>query len=445
MTRKTKRILGGVVGTISVLAVVLLLANKLLNQPQRIAYLPANYDRQDTAHEIPPTSPITTEKQDKQYEFGGYTYGLRLTTDKPYFPYMLGGKVTGTIELLKDGRPAKMLPATARNNYAPHRPDDPLVAEISIEGLMVPNRPFYNDSSNSPQSYREPAVNLAYIYSPQTIAVTADTTTGREFTTTVIDLSTGHATFELVNGGANSPNSVVDIRIAGSIGPLPEGDWEKAMMFTSANLVMEDKVRNFVELPIQTAVTKSTIYYNLQFDPPFVIAQQNRKVKITVKAYDSETNQPYVGIDHKVLLISHPLRKYRGYIGYAGVYEVGSLTATGGEFKDGKLSNQISGATPTIEVELKQGVGEAIFLYNGKQWLAPELNFSVLSADAAKALNSRVGWTTTRDGQIPIETTDQAKPQSIDRGKFDEVTGGATDKYISYDYQQLWQAFFDAP
>ena len=65
MTRKTKRILGGVVGTISVLAVVLLLANKLLNQPQRIAYLPANYDRQDTAHEIPPTSPITTEKQDK--------------------------------------------------------------------------------------------------------------------------------------------------------------------------------------------------------------------------------------------------------------------------------------------------------------------------------------------------------------------------------------------
>lgn len=386
VTKKIKKIIGISIGAAILLTAILLLVNKpeILDLKQaKTAELPANYDQQ-TANEIPVMSSTTTEKKDKPYEFSGHTYSIKLEIDKPYFPYMLDGKVTGTITLLEDGKPIKKLSQAARDNYAPNRATDPLIAEIVVNGLL-------RDGSTKLdliQSYREPATE-SYIYSPQAIVAAADSDSSK---TTVIDLSSGHATFEVVRGGCGSRNNgVVDIQVAGSIGPLPRDDWNKAMMYTSASLVTEDKVRNFVDLPDQTALVKGSIYYGLTFDPIFVVTKQNQEVKITVKAYDSKTNQLYGGSDQQVLLISHPIRRY-WQASMSGDFCAADIA---GEFLDGIVSNLFkskskspyaSFTTSITEVALKQGVGEATFVYNGNQWLAPEINFSVMPLDAVKTL-----------------------------------------------------------
>jgi hypothetical protein len=425
MTRRTKQIISGVVVTVAVLAAVLVLALRVTApEPQlnQTVKLPPDYDR-PASNAVASAIPKATELADKTYTFGGHTYSLKLEIDKPYFPYLSGGKVTGTITLLRDGRPIKALPDDARANYAPNRPDDPLLVAMSVNGLLIPHMCTYGLVSPvgiNPQTFREPPLILSYVYSPDavtapgTAALCAGDIAAMGPDDVYLDLSKGRATFELINGGPPPISGIVQIELAASIGPLVEHDWTKALMFTNTNLFMEDRVRNYVEIPDPTTAYKNAdTYYDIDFSVPNVTEGKEQQIDITVTAFATASGKIDTNSSQTVVLVAHPLRNYVGY-SQSGTREMTGISSiNSGEFIAHLTTEPIYGyssysAYPLynyklafIEITLQNGTGQETFKYNGQKWLAPYLAFSVLPADVARWLNHRSGWSLSKAGPMP--------------------------------------------
>lgn len=283
-------LIGSLAGAVLLGWLTLPVARGISGIPKQIKY------QAPTGEQLVTTSQDSAPLADTEFEYQGHRYRLDVKIDQPNISPLAGSFITGKIQLLKDGSPAKEAPDFMVNSRAGITSGTPRDIPIVLVDLDTLNQQM--EFSSTPNSTRlkindqaqwfgggmfswyrlsevgftkngNPSLSGPYLYTPWDKLFTSP----QAFDTAgVLDLSTGQATFKYQHNG---------IRVASYL-ELTVSSYDKKIQ-SSRRVNFQDARRVTVPQPTNNS-KMAEVSYEIVTSQPKLTADQSQRFSIGVVA-----------------------------------------------------------------------------------------------------------------------------------------------------------------